>query len=58
MKLVTVNTEDTLSTIRRAKAIEAVKSIQRQSVENGTDKMTLEEINHEIKMSRKERKNQ
>jgi antitoxin (DNA-binding transcriptional repressor) of toxin-antitoxin stability system len=48
--------EETLSAIRRAKAINAVKMIQQQSVKNGTDKMTLEEINYEIKMSRKERK--
>jgi len=47
--------EDTLSTIRRARAINAVKVIQQQSVKNGTDKMTLEEINNEIKLSRKER---
>jgi antitoxin (DNA-binding transcriptional repressor) of toxin-antitoxin stability system len=48
--------EDTLSAVRRARAINAVKLIQQQSVENGTDKMTLEEINYEIKMARKERK--
>ena len=48
--------EDTLSSIRRAKAINAVKLIQQQSVKNGTDKMTLEEINSVIKEARKERK--
>jgi antitoxin (DNA-binding transcriptional repressor) of toxin-antitoxin stability system len=48
--------EDTLSAVRRARAINAVKLIQQQSVENGTDKMTLEAINYEIKMARKERK--
>jgi antitoxin (DNA-binding transcriptional repressor) of toxin-antitoxin stability system len=48
--------EDTLSAVRRARAINAVKLIQQQSVENGTDKITLEEINYEIKMARKERK--
>jgi antitoxin (DNA-binding transcriptional repressor) of toxin-antitoxin stability system len=48
--------EETLSAVRRAKAINAVKLIQQQSVKNGTDKMTLEEINREIKTSRKERK--
>ena len=48
--------EDTLSSVRRARAINAVKSIQQQSVKNGTDKMTLQEINDEIKMSRKKRK--
>jgi antitoxin (DNA-binding transcriptional repressor) of toxin-antitoxin stability system len=49
--------EETLSAVRRAKAINAVKILQQQSVKNGTDKMTLEEINAEIKKTRKERKN-
>ena len=49
------NLEETLSAIRRAKAINAVKLIQQQSIKNGTDKMTIEEINYEIKLSRKER---
>jgi hypothetical protein len=40
----------------KAKAINAVKSIQQQSIKNGLDKITLEEINAEIEMSRKERK--
>jgi antitoxin (DNA-binding transcriptional repressor) of toxin-antitoxin stability system len=50
--------EDTLSSVRKARAINAVKLIQQQSVKNGTDKMTLEEINYEIKMARKKRKNE
>jgi len=50
------NLEETLSTIRRAKAISAVKVIQQESLKKGTDKMTLEEINNEIKMSRQKRK--
>jgi antitoxin (DNA-binding transcriptional repressor) of toxin-antitoxin stability system len=50
------NLEETLSAIRRAKAINAVKLIQQQSIKNSTDKMTLEEINYEIEMSRQERK--
>jgi antitoxin (DNA-binding transcriptional repressor) of toxin-antitoxin stability system len=49
--------EDTLSVLRRAKAINAVKSIQQQSIKNGLDKITLEEINAEIKTSRKDRNN-
>ena len=48
--------EDTLSSVRRAKAINAVKLIQQQSKKNGTDKLSLEDINNEIKMARKERK--
>jgi antitoxin (DNA-binding transcriptional repressor) of toxin-antitoxin stability system len=46
--------EDTLSAVRKAKAINTVKLIQQLSKKNGTDKMSLEEINHEIKMARKE----
>jgi antitoxin (DNA-binding transcriptional repressor) of toxin-antitoxin stability system len=37
--------EDTLSAVRRARAINAVKLIQQQSIKNGLDKITLEEIN-------------
>ncbi|MDR2135885.1 MAG: type II toxin-antitoxin system Phd/YefM family antitoxin [Treponema sp.] len=48
--------EDTLSAVRRARAINAVKLIQQQSIKNGPDKITLEEINTEIEMSRKERR--
>ncbi|MDR0319973.1 MAG: type II toxin-antitoxin system Phd/YefM family antitoxin [Treponema sp.] len=48
--------EETLSAVRRAKAINAVKFIQEQSIKNGTDKMTLKEINNVIKLARKERK--
>ena len=49
--------EETLSAVRRAKAINAAKLLQQQSLKNGTDKITLEEINAEIKIARKERKN-
>ncbi|MCL2270853.1 MAG: type II toxin-antitoxin system Phd/YefM family antitoxin [Treponema sp.] len=45
--------EETLSAIRRSKAINAVKMIQQKSIENGTNGITLEEINSEIKMARK-----
>ena len=50
------NLEETLSAVRQAKAITAVKLIQQQSIENGTDKMTLEQINQEINTARKERR--
>jgi antitoxin (DNA-binding transcriptional repressor) of toxin-antitoxin stability system len=50
------NLEETLSAIRRAKAINAVKLIQQESIKNETAKMTLEEINYEIKISRQEHK--
>lgn len=49
--------EETISAVRRAKAINAVKLLQQQSVKNKTDKITLEEINAEIKTERKKRKN-
>jgi len=48
--------EETLSAVRRAKAINAVKLLQQQSIKNGTDKMTLDEINTEIRIARKKRK--
>ena len=50
------NLEETLSMIRRSKTISAVKMIQQESIKNGTDKITLEEINNEIKMSRQKQK--
>jgi len=50
------NLEETLSAIRRAKAINAVKIIQQESIKNGTDEMTLNEINNVIKTSRQKRK--
>jgi len=48
--------EETISAVRRARAINAVKIIQQQSIENGTDKMSLEDINVVIKRARKENK--
>ncbi len=49
------NLEEALSAFRRARAIEAVASVQQKSRKNGTDEITLAEINREIKASRKER---
>lgn len=48
--------EESLAIIRRLRAIEAVNLMQRSSVEAGTDRMTLEEINKEIAAVRKEQK--
>ena len=45
--------EDTISAVRRAKAINAVKKMQELSVSLGNDKMTLDEINAVIKDARK-----
>ena len=49
--------EETPSAVRRAKAINALKLLQQHSLKNGTDKMTLEEINAEIKRAKKKQKN-
>jgi len=42
--------------ISRLRAIEALDRIQKDSVLNGTDKMTLDEINAEIAAARQERR--
>jgi antitoxin (DNA-binding transcriptional repressor) of toxin-antitoxin stability system len=49
------NLEESLSAIRQARAAEAVMSLQRRSVEEGTDSITTEEIDAEIKAVRKKR---
>jgi antitoxin (DNA-binding transcriptional repressor) of toxin-antitoxin stability system len=50
------NLEQVLSAFRQARSIEAVTSIQYESVRKGTDKINLEEINNEIKAVRSKRK--
>ena len=45
--------EDTVSSVRRAKAINAMKKMQEISHSLGNDKMTLEEINTAIKDARR-----
>jgi antitoxin (DNA-binding transcriptional repressor) of toxin-antitoxin stability system len=49
------NLEESLSAFRRVRAVEAVVSLQRKSVEKGTDKISLDEINAEIKSVREKR---
>jgi prevent-host-death family protein len=49
------NLEESLTAFRQARAIEAVASLQRRSVEQGTDKISRDEINAEIKAVRKNR---
>ena len=44
--------EDTVSAVRKAKAINAVKKMQEISLSLGNDKMTLDEINAIIKETR------
>jgi prevent-host-death family protein len=46
------NLEESLSAFRRARAINAVTKIQKRSVELGTDRMTLDEIDQEIRAVR------
>ena len=48
--------EDKLRAIRAASFGAAVRELQRQAAEAGTDRMTLEEINAEIAAARKERR--
>lgn len=48
--------EESLAMIRRLRAMEAVDLMQRRSVEAGTDRMSLKEINKEIAAARKERR--
>ena len=50
------NFENVLSTVRQARAINAVKLIQQDSIKRGMDKTTMEEINREIRRIRKELK--
>lgn len=49
------NLEESLSAFRQARAASAVASIQRRSVEKGTDKLTLSDINREIRAVRRRR---
>jgi len=49
------NLEESLSAFRQARAVEAVASLQRRSVEMGNDKITMNEIHAEIKAVRKKR---
>ncbi|MBL7210988.1 MAG: type II toxin-antitoxin system Phd/YefM family antitoxin [Desulfobacteraceae bacterium] len=50
------NLETTLSAFRRARAMEAVASIQYESVRTGTDRIIAGEIDDEIKSVRSKRK--
>jgi antitoxin (DNA-binding transcriptional repressor) of toxin-antitoxin stability system len=49
------NLEESLSAFRQARAIEAVASLQRLSIEQGTDNISMDEIDAEIKAVRKKR---
>ncbi len=49
------NLEESLTAFRQARAVEAVASLQRRSVKMGNDKITMDEIDAEIKAVRKKR---
>ncbi len=49
------NLEESLSAIRQARAAGAVMGLQRRSVADGTDGITMEEIDAEIRAARKKR---
>ena len=49
------NLEESLSAFRRARAVEAGVSLQRKSVEKGTDRISWDEINAEIQSVREKR---
>ena len=50
------NLEQVLNAFRRARATNAVASIQYDSTQKGADKMSMDEINAEIKAVRSKRK--
>jgi antitoxin (DNA-binding transcriptional repressor) of toxin-antitoxin stability system len=56
MPLSDATLENTLATIRQAKAINALKSIQQESLKKGLQKTTMEEIDEEIRRIREESK--
>ena len=47
------NFEESISVIRRSRAIEAVEYIQEESVKKGKNKLSMEEINKEINSVRR-----
>jgi antitoxin (DNA-binding transcriptional repressor) of toxin-antitoxin stability system len=49
------NLEESLTAFRQARAVEAVATLQRRSADQGTDKITMGEIDAEIKTVRKKR---
>lgn len=49
------NLEESLSAFRRSRAVEAVVSLQRRSAEKGSDRISMDEINAEIRSVRKKR---
>lgn len=50
------NLEESLVAMRRARAVTAVEKIQSRSVETGKDKLSIEEIQDEVRAVRKARR--
>lgn len=50
------NLEQVLSSFRQARAMQAVSAIQQESVKKGTDRLSMDEINDEVKSARSRRK--
>ncbi|MCF8146619.1 MAG: type II toxin-antitoxin system Phd/YefM family antitoxin [Deltaproteobacteria bacterium] len=50
------NLEEVLNSFRRARAVEAVASIQYESLQKGTDSISMDEIESEIAAVRAERR--
>lgn len=49
------NFEESLTAFRQARAVEAVAALQRRSADQGTDRITMDEIGAEIQAVRKNR---
>jgi antitoxin (DNA-binding transcriptional repressor) of toxin-antitoxin stability system len=49
------NLEESLSAFRQARAVESVATLQRRSADQGTDQITLDEVDAEIDAVRKNR---
>ena len=49
------NLEESLIAFRQARAVEAVASLQRRSADQGTNNLTIDEIDAEIRAARKSR---
>lgn len=49
------NLEESLAAFRQARAVEAVATLQRRSVEQGTDKISMGEVEEQIKAVRRKR---
>ena len=49
------NLEESLAAFRQARAVEAVAALQRRSADQGTDRITMDEVDAEIQAVRKKR---